>query len=115
MLRINGEQEPFANDIYTVGADGTGVRRLTTDGISVRPNWTADGRIVFARMPVDAEGASTAFELWVMNADGTGQTQLDADDLAELSDANCVICPYPPMDVDAEIQFLNDALWQPTP
>ena len=70
----NGEEEPFANDIYTIGSDGTGVRRLTTDGISVRPNWTADGRIVFARVPIDAEGAVTAFELWVMNADGTGQT-----------------------------------------
>ena len=112
---FSGEEEPFANDIYTIGSDGTGVRRLTADGISVRPNWTADGRIVFARVPIDAEGGVTAFELWVMNANGTGQTQLDADDLSELSDANCVICPYPPMDIDAEIQFLNDALWQPTP
>lgn len=112
---VNGEQLPFANDIYTVGPDGTGVRRLTTDGISALPNWTTDGRIVYARMPMDAEGATTSFELWVMNADGTDQTQLDANDLAALSDASCVICPYPPMDLDREIEFLYDALWQPTP
>ena len=29
--------------------DGTDVRRLTTDGLSASPTWTADGRILFTR------------------------------------------------------------------
>ena len=43
------------------------------------------------------------------------ERQLDADDLAELSDANGLTCPSPLMDVEAEIQSLSDALWQPRP
>ena len=53
-------------DIYTVGADGTDLRQLTSDGISSFPAWTADGRIWFERNG----------QLWVMGADGSNATQL---------------------------------------
>ncbi len=55
--------------IYVVGADGTGLHRLTGgDGSqNVDPRWSPDGsRIVFVRDP----------DLYVMSADGSGARQL---------------------------------------
>jgi len=102
-------------DIYTVRPDGTGIQQLTTNGESARPNWTADGRIVFAHLPPDELGETLArsFELWIMDANGANLRQLQADSAAELTAAGCVTCPYPPPLV-AEVFLLNDALWQPT-
>jgi hypothetical protein len=34
-------------DVYAVSPDGTGLQRLTTDGVSSQPEWTHDGRIRF--------------------------------------------------------------------
>ena len=66
---IDGEQQ----DIYTIRPDGTDVRRLTTDGVSVSATWTPDGRILFVR----PGGASAGW--WTMNADGTDAALLIAD------------------------------------
>jgi len=79
-------------DIYTMNVDGTEVRRLTTTpGYDGGPWWSPDGtRIVYrAHHPGDsAELAAyrellgqrairpNRMELWVMNADGTGQRQI---------------------------------------
>jgi sugar lactone lactonase YvrE len=103
-------------DIYRVRPDGSGLRRLTSDGISGRPNWTRDGRIVFVRSPGMDTGAETAFELWVMDSDGSNRTELRADSIAALSAAGCIACPYPPMNFDFRmVPYPQDALWQPTP
>jgi Tol biopolymer transport system component len=61
-----------APDIYAVGADGKGLRRLTTDPANDNyPAWSPDGRhIVFA------SNRSGGTELYVMNADGSNQTRL---------------------------------------
>ena len=56
-----------------------------------------------------------AFELWVMNADGSDPERLDAGNLAALSEVGCVACIYPPDAPDSEIQFFAEAFWQPTP
>lgn len=106
----------IAVDIYTVRPDGSGLRRLTVDGESARPNWTADGRIVYAHLPQDLESQdlAAAFQLWIMDADGTGETRLQADNAADLSAAGCTTCPYPPP-LAAELFILNDAVWQPMP
>ena len=66
---IDGEQQ----DIYTIRPDGTDVRRLTTDGVSVSATWTPDGRILFVR----PGGASAGW--WTMNADGTDAALFIAD------------------------------------
>jgi Tol biopolymer transport system component len=102
-------------DLYRARPDGSDLQRLTSDGVSARPNWTRDGRIAFVRLPGVETGTQTGFELWVMDADGTDATRLPADDLAALSAAGCVVCVYPPMDLGFELAFLNDALWQPGP
>lgn len=99
------------NDIYTVRPDGSDLRRVTTDGRSVLPVWTADGGVVFAREvgPLD----EFTFEFWIMDADGENQARL-GDTLAELTAAGCVRCPYFP-EPYTENQGWFSALWQPEP
>ena len=97
-------------DIYTVLPDGSDLRRLTDDGISIQPNWTANGRLTFARSIGAADAGE--FENWIMDADGGNQTRL-GDSLAELTAAGCITCLYPlPR---SQNEYLTDALWQPMP
>lgn len=65
--RATDIDEPPA-DIYTVRADGTGLRRLAVNGSN--PRWSPDGeRLLFAR--VNSRDFSN--QLWVMDADGSHQ------------------------------------------
>jgi Tol biopolymer transport system component len=93
-------------DIYTVRPDGADVRRLTDDGSSYGPVWTADGQLTF----VHQVGSEDAAELqnWIMGPDGSGKAQLRST-LGELTAAGCVACIYP---VD---QGESHAYWQPMP
>jgi Tol biopolymer transport system component len=76
-------------EIYVVGADGTGLRRLTdSPGPDGWPAWSPDGkRILFSSVRddcsySDAPDCKTTGDigpyhtLYVMNADGSGQTRL---------------------------------------
>lgn len=56
--------------IYLMNVDGSGLRRLTTTGLSdFEPDWSPDGRqIVFTR----------DVDIWVMNADGSAQRRICA-------------------------------------
>ena len=78
-------------DIYTMNVDGSDVKRLTTTpGYDGGPWWSPDGtKIVYrAWHPVDSALTSyrdllaqrlvrpNRMELWVMNADGSGQRQI---------------------------------------
>jgi hypothetical protein len=57
-------------DIYTTRPDGTDLRRLTSDGGSLDPSWTADGRILFARW------TDQPLPRWIMDGDGSNARQL---------------------------------------
>jgi TolB protein len=59
-------------EIYTVGSDGGGLRRLTNNrAIDVSPSWSPDGsRIAFVS---DRSGAP---QIYLMNADGSDQRRL---------------------------------------
>jgi TolB protein len=66
------------SEIWTINADGTGAQRLTVGHDDHEPAFSGDGkRIAFARN----EGGD--FEIWLMNDDGTAQTQLTTDDSNE--------------------------------
>ena len=56
--------DTWSHNIYTVQPDGTGVKRLTTDGSSVTPRWSPNGKLI---------AFSRKGELWVMQADGSHQ------------------------------------------
>ena len=62
-------------DVWSVNADGTGLRRLTQSPWSeFQPTLSPDGRyIAYRSEPHESP------ELWVMNADGSGQHQLTPD------------------------------------
>ncbi len=66
--------QPLAHvdDICSIKADGTGTAQVLTDAVGDdrNPRWTRDGRIVFTS---ERDGNQ---EIYVMNADGTGQTNL---------------------------------------
>ena len=102
-----------SDDIYVIRADGTDLRRLTTDGISLGPHWTSDGRLVFRRLPgLGSPTGLTGYEAWIMDADGGNLTELQVRNLAQLSAAKCLECPYLP---DPAFPFIDDAVWQPVP
>jgi TolB protein len=72
-----------ANNIWVMNADGSGaapITRLTTSGITDwQLTWSHDGqKLAFASSAAldgsDALNANSAFNIWVMNADGTGRT-----------------------------------------
>jgi len=68
-------------DIYVASIDGTNVRRLTTaEGMDDHPAWSPDGtRIAFTSL------RSGHGDIWVMGANGTGQTNLTNDFLPATS------------------------------
>jgi dipeptidyl aminopeptidase/acylaminoacyl peptidase len=107
---VTGERVNFVTDIYTLGLVDRDPVRLTNDGISARPSWTIDGRIVFNR-----DQTGSGIDLWVMNADGSGVQHLDRSSLAALSESGCLVCVYPPTSPASEIGFDTDAFWQPRP
>lgn len=72
-IAISGfRREGEASGIYTVGLDGSDLKRLTPAGREAQyPAWSPDGRRI-AYTLVDGGG----FDLYVMNADGSGQRRL---------------------------------------
>lgn len=77
------------HDIYVMAADGSNVRRLTDDGADEGgPRWSpSSGSIAYAKMDYFTEEGlieNPAWDIFVMNADGTEQVQLTKDPSNEL-------------------------------
>jgi TolB protein len=81
------------NELFVMNADGTGLQRLTRHaalgpGYSTDPVWSPDGRkLVFVKR-VERGGApcrpvSCDYEIYVMNADGTGLRRLTRNAVTE--------------------------------
>jgi TolB protein len=90
--RIAFQAPPEANEggqqnIYTIESDGTGIRQLTADLSSsngrmgtFHASWSPDGnQIVFSHDP----GMGGVFDIYLMNADGSGVRVLAATPLNE--------------------------------
>ncbi|MDH4177317.1 MAG: DUF5050 domain-containing protein [Thermoleophilia bacterium] len=71
-------------EIYSMDADGTDVVRLTTSaGVDSDPTWSPDGkRILFTseRDHQSSDPQKVTTEVYVMNADGTGQERLTTNE-----------------------------------
>lgn len=80
---------PTSADLWVINPDGTGLTRLTNNSEEERaPAWSPDGtRIVFmCRRGAPAAGmVIPSFEICIMNADGTGSTQLTFNNLNDAS------------------------------
>ena len=71
-------RDPYG-EIYVMNADGTGVTRLTTnDAQEIQPEWSPNGsQLVFSRLTgCEYYSGFCDYDLIVMNADGSGATQL---------------------------------------
>jgi hypothetical protein len=72
-----GTKSDTAIDVFSMNADGTDVRQLTsTPGMTeVDPSYSPDGRMIaYYRKPADRD--DTFGEVWVMNADGSGKRRV---------------------------------------
>jgi Tol biopolymer transport system component len=67
----------FEGDIYTIRANGTGLANVSNNPRREgAPAWSADGRrIAFTVPPSDCQ-PDLCNDIWVMNADGSGQTTI---------------------------------------
>lgn len=69
--------------IYSIKSDGSGLVQLTkSSGGNDNPIWSPDGtKIAFvswrdSKYPNDCKGGDCNFEIYIMNADGSGQTRI---------------------------------------
>ena len=68
-------ETPDGSDMFTVGADGSGLTRLTRfQGLEGDSSWSPDGsKVAFVRAGNPEEGP---YEIWAVNADGRGLKRL---------------------------------------
>jgi Tol biopolymer transport system component len=78
-----GGELPRSFEIFTMNPDGSDRTQITHDGVyDASPSWSPDGlRIVYASdrdspAHLGCEAEATCNDVWVINADGTGQVQL---------------------------------------
>jgi TolB protein len=71
--------DPYANAIFTINRDGTGLVRLTPEGGSeTGPQWSPDGSRIAFRADLSGPDDFTT-GLGVMNADGSGRSIVDVE------------------------------------
>jgi Tol biopolymer transport system component len=81
-ILFHSDRYGATHNVFTMNADGSGVRQLTfftsDTGAAIDASWSADGsRIVFRERPMN--GSSVVRGLYLMNSDGSGQQLLYAD------------------------------------
>ncbi|MBO3698620.1 PD40 domain-containing protein [Roseivirga sp. E12] len=72
ILYVKKVSSSSLSDIYVVNSDGTNPQNITQSPANYRsPRWTNDGRIVFT-----VSASNSAFELAIINADGSGRSNI---------------------------------------
>jgi hypothetical protein len=96
--------------VFVVGADGSGLSQLTTDGrASTAPSWSPDGtQIVFQR----AGDVFSQWALWVISSDGTSPHQIVSETFGEKApdwgSSQLVPDEIPPDSPGIDIEFPRD-------
>lgn len=92
---VFGDRVESNNDleVFSIGADGTGLRRLTANtGYDFEGAWSPDdSRIAFARVFKTSAGWR-GYDIWAMAADGTAQVRITQNHTYSGTD-------YPPFDL----------------
>jgi len=79
-LVLNGYVRPTALEIYTMNADGTGMKKLTNFGkASFAPFFFPDGKRIIFASNINSKSGRT-FDLYMINSDGTGLEQITFSD-----------------------------------
>ena len=69
-----------ASDIFSVDANGSAPRRITSTGTAAEPKWSADGRwIVYLDGGPPIVRGQPSLQVFVMRADGTEARQITSD------------------------------------
>jgi Tol biopolymer transport system component len=77
-------------ELYSVAPDGTSLRRLTwTSATEQFPAWSSDG----IKIAYESAKPGGHFRIWVMNADGSAQTQITSTTLDNVDDSAPVWSP----------------------
>jgi Tol biopolymer transport system component len=79
LIAIIAGSDAWHQDIWAVHADGTGSTNLTSSLVpELEPAWSPDGtRLAFTRRTVVNQDLGLYYDdVWLMNADGSGQRQL---------------------------------------
>lgn len=64
-------------EICVMNADGTDQKNLTNNSLAeLTPNWSFDGTKIFFHRPVFSPGLGSLYQLFRMNANGTGVTKI---------------------------------------
>lgn len=75
------------SQIFVMNADGTNVVQLTGTYRNGGADWSPDGTRIAFHSDRDCSGCGTYYDIYVMNADGTGQTRLAFDPVYATSPA----------------------------
>ena len=80
--KLDGAPAFSGTDIYVMDAQGSNVRRLTETlpgHLTQNPAWSADGKLIAFGSTRDGASMISDWELYVMNADGSGIRRLTHD------------------------------------
>jgi hypothetical protein len=80
---LTGGNSDHSHEVFVINSDGTGVRQLTSDASysSRNAQINGDGSVVAFQSAADLTGGNSdhGAEIFVINSDGTGLTQLTSD------------------------------------
>jgi Tol biopolymer transport system component len=82
-------QDLLYSNIYTMNQDGSGLAQLTDfrdDGFSQHPAWSPDGTKILFDHQTELTCCPPAEKLFVVNADGTGLTEIPRDNPMRVED-----------------------------